>query len=117
MLRPDDLVRSGHVMVALLAGPSAGFILEVFVVDGTPILGCNFGLVRVWPEFFMFTFGRLFGRTFGDRVFHASEAARRPDPCTRLRYSHIDATKVARVGLRIVRQRVLGPKLMSYRID
>src|ERR1039458_2997135 len=62
MLCADDLVRSGRVMVAFLDGPSAGLILEVFVVDGTAILHFNLGLVRIGPQLFVFAFGRSLRR-------------------------------------------------------
>src|ERR1039458_550613 len=71
MLCADDLVRSGRVMVAFLDGPSAGLILEVFVVDGTAILHFNLGLVRIGPQLFVFAFGRSLRRAF-----------RRPNPAT-----------------------------------
>src|SRR5271157_4932603 len=117
MLRTGNLVHSVPVMEALLPGPSAGFVLEVFVIEGQPILDGNFGLVRIGPEHFFFTSSRWSGRASGYRRFHTAESPPRPDPCTRLRNFHLDLAEAARRSLGIISKCVLRPKLMSHGID
>src|ERR1700733_1044340 len=110
----DDLVRSGRVMIVLLAGPSTGFIQKVFMVDGAAILDFNFGLVRIRPQRFVFASGRWFQRASGRSVFDIPETAPRTHPGTGLRYFYLDAPEGAGVGSRIISQRVLRSQLMPY---
>src|SRR5208337_3215523 len=113
----EDLVGSGFVMVVVLAGPTAGWVLEVFVVEHAAILCCNLGLVRVGLEFFIFTAARLCERFLTCRRLHPRETLPRPDPSAGLRHFHLNAMEAGHLRHGVIGKRVLRSEFMSHSVD